>query len=129
MKVISIILLFSLLYSCLGCFSTKAFTDINTIRTSLENEEQISLTTKHLDKYNLYLPNTYKFKNDTVYSLVRNSEWNSNRYQSTKIPFHSIHKMEKQQIDATRTIFLLTAIGVIIYGISSYDPGYSMSFK
>ena len=129
MKTISIILIIFLLYSYLGCFSAKAFTDRNTIRTSLENEEQISLTTKYLDEYSLYLPNTYKFKNETVYSLIRTDEWNARLFQSVKIPFQSIHKMEKQQIDPARTILIMVAIGGLVYGISSYDPGYSMSFK
>ena len=129
MKTIAIILIFSLLCSSFGCFSTKAYTDNNAIRMSLENKEEISLTTKHLDKYSLHLPNTYKFKNDTVFGLVRSGKWNVRSYQSIKIPFRSVHKIEKKEIDATKTILLVAAIGGLIYCISSFDPGYSMSFK
>ena len=99
------------------------------IRKTLENEEEISLTTKHLDRYSFHLPNTYKFTKDTVLGLIKSEQWNMRYFRSIKIPFHSLHKIEQKEIDGARTTLLVTAIGGLIYCISNFEPGFSLSSR
>jgi len=102
-------------YSCLGCFSTIKYYDRSDIRTLLEKEEELSFTTMRLDRYSLHLPNTYKFKNDTVFGLVKSEQWNIRSYQAIKIPFRDIHKIEKKEFDAGNTTLLgVTIVGVVL---------------
>ena len=129
MKLISILLISSLVYSCLGCFSTRVNSKNDEIRGSLENKKELSITTRQLEKYSLYLPNTYNFKNDTVYGLLRSEQWNIRTYHTAKIPFNDIYRVEKKQINPLKTILLFGGITAIIVAISNIEIGFGMNFR
>jgi hypothetical protein len=119
MKTISIILVVTLLYCCLGCFNTKVLTHNETIQESLKKKEEIIIITYDKKKYNFFYPNTYWFKNDTVYGLVKWEVPKDRTFQDIKISFHDIEGIEKKELDAARTTLSLVAIGGLIYAVVS----------
>ena len=129
MKIISVTLICSLLFATISCTRTRILHDKDEMRDCLEDQSEISITTYQNNKYGLYLPNTYKFKNDTIFGLQRDIQWNKRTYHSIKIPFYQIQSIERKRIDPVNTILLIGGIVGIIIAISNIQIGFDMNFR
>lgn len=115
MKCISIILILSFLYYCLGCSSTRVLKNEKELRYSLEKYEHIYVKTRNGITY-FYETNTCKFENDTLYvegqKIIERDK--KKEPESVKIAYIDIVQIEIKNIDTARSIFFVVIMGSII---------------
>ncbi len=112
MKCISIILILSFLYYCLGCSSTRILKNEETCVYSFKKTEPIYVKTKERITY-FYASGTYKFENDTLYGYAQRLVWDEKQPpEPVNIACADILQIEIKKSDYTPLIVVYTVVSV-----------------
>ena len=118
MKAISIVLIWSLLYSLVACHTMKQVTQKDEIRNVVENSKSIYLY-KNNEKYDFFPPFHYQLAEDTLSGVARIlSQSEAASVKEIRIALNDIHQIEYNEFNLEGTICLsalIVAIGVSIY--------------
>jgi len=131
MKTITIILIFALLFSSMGCtrivvnYKNKNFINL------LEQKSEMIVYTKNYSVINLYRPNTYQFANDSIYVqlvIPASPEFHLGKKiesvakRNLKIALKDVLKAEVKEFDRDKNItILISVIAVLVLtGIGWY---------
>ena len=102
MKCISIILILSFLYYCLGCYNTKVIKQEDEIRDCLIQKQGVYyLTTRNSEKYSFKNHHyKYNFENDTLYGSAKRITSNPwQKFEKVKFPVSDINGIETQKFN------------------------------
>ena len=112
MKNLSVILIFSILHYCLGCYSTKVLKNEEACVYSFKKTEPIYVKSKERITY-FYASGTYKFENDTLYGYGQRLIWDEKQPpEPVNIACVDILQIEIKKSDYSPLIVVYTVVSV-----------------
>ena len=132
MKCISIILILSFLYYCLGCYNKRVLKNEDEIRDCLIQKQGIYyITTRDSQRYSFKDHHyRYKFENDTLFGSAKrltSDPWQ--KFDQVEFPVSDIYSTETREIASFRTgifvVVLGAALGVFVINIFN-NPGVNI---
>ena len=131
MRLISVLLIGSLIYSIMACYSTKQIHQHEEITIALYRGEELKIYTK--DSVYKLKSSSYIVRKDTLYGVLQDSKFGYDA-KSIKIGLSDISYIEKTNYDADKTTILLGAgvlmvlvIGGFYLAVSSLNFGFQGS--
>ncbi len=129
MKCISIILILSFLYYCLGCYSTRVIKQEDEILNCLKQKEGIYyLSTQNSERYSFKNHHyKYNFENDTLYGSakrVTSDPWQ--KFEKVKIPVSDINGIETQKFNPY--IFIVVSSALVACGYIYFKNTFTMHY-
>jgi len=115
MKTISRVLILLILCSFTACHSTKIVLQKDEIKDVLETDQGFYLYTENYETYYFLSPYHYRIVNDTLVGtgqVVIDKSMRSSEY--VKIAIEDITKIEIEELDGTRTVIAVVAVGLIV---------------
>jgi len=131
MKSTSIILILLLVYSCIGCYTTKVIRQNDEILNCLKQKEGIYyLTTRNSERYSFNDQKySYKFENDTLYGSakkVTSDSWQ--KFEQIKFHIKDIYGIETQEIEPIKSGFFIVALGASVTYFIYYAVSHAKYF-
>ena len=131
MRLISVLLIGSLIYSAVACYSTKQIRQDDEIIIALYRGEELKIYTK--DSVYKLKSSSYIVRKDTLYGVLQDSKFGDDA-KSIKLGLHDISYIEKTNYDTDKTTILLGAgvlmvlvIGGFYLAVSSLNFGFQGS--
>ena len=129
MKCISIILILSFLYYCLGCYSTRVIKQEDEIRNCLEQKEGIYfLTARNSERYSFKdYHSKYNFENDTLNGSARrvtSDPWQ--KFEQVKFPVSDIYGIETQKLNPL--IFVVVSGALVVCGYIYFKNNFTIHY-
>jgi len=131
MKCISIILILSFLYYCLGCYNKRVLKNEDEIRDCLIQKQGIYyITTRDSQRYSFKDHHyRYKFENDTLFGSAK--RLTSDPWQKFEQVKFSVADIDSMEIQETNTVAIIAVSGVLVAGfiifvVSKITPDISI---
>ena len=120
MKIISVVLVFALMYFSFACHSLRVISHCDEIRENLESGEEVYVMTDDSTKYNFYDPYTYKLQNDTLHGYAEKMIGeNLASYDSVALDIDKITYIEGDNFDGGKTaVMFILVSGVWLVSFS-----------
>jgi len=124
MKYISILLIFALLFSSMGCNRTVLLTENEDIIDKLRKSKEVIVITKDNKIYDLHRPYIYTFENDTIYAHLKllhiSNPYAKNRI--TKIALNEILHIKFYEVNTElRNVVIVLILGFLIYEVYKFS--------